>query len=514
VNLRHAGRWLTLAAALGGGCQAVSPEPIPVARPLHAAWMKQPPAPVAGTAPRSRPGVVLAKAEEPAAPATTDHTIDLGVALRLAGVDNPTINLARERVREAAAAELGARSLLLPSVNIGGNYHLHNGALQASPGFIRVVNSRSLYLGFGARALAAETVAFPGVRLFAHLGDAAYEPIAARQQTAVRRADASATNNAVLLDVATGYLELVGAEARLDVLRRAEADVTEVARLTAVYAAKGQGREGDAMRAATNAELVRRQLRRAEEDVAVASARLAGLLNFSPVDRLRTPGGPVEAFRLVPADSPLELLVEAAVRARPEVTARAVAIQQAETRRRQEQVRPLVPTISVGVSGGLFGGGSNLVDPAFGPLKGRTDFDALAVWNVQNIGFGNLALVRRADAVVGTAVADYELAVNLVRREVAEALAAAQAAALQIGQARAAVTTAEEGFRLEAERIRQGQGRPIEVLDSFNQLLDARQELVRAVVAFDIAQFRLFVAVGNNPLAEECRREFAADERG
>ena len=93
---------------------------------------------------------------------------------------------------------------------------------------------------------------------------------------------------------------------------------------------------------------------------------------------------------------------------------------------------------------------------------------------------------------------------NLVRREVSEALAAAQAAARQVGQARSAVSVAEEGFRLESERIRQGQGLPIEVLDSFNQLLDARQELVRAVVAFDVAQFRLFVAVGNNPAAGDC----------
>jgi outer membrane protein TolC len=49
-------------------------------------------------------------------------------------------------------------------------------------------------------------------------------------------------------------------------------------------------------------------------------------------------------------------------------------------------------------------------------------------------------------------------------------------------------------------RIKQGGPyRPIEVLDSFRQLLDSRQELLRAVVAFNIAQFRLFVAVGNTP---------------
>jgi hypothetical protein len=34
-------------------------------------------------------------------------------------------------------------------------------------------------------------------------------------------------------------------------------------------------------------------------------------------------------------------------------------------------------------------------------------------------------------------------------------------------------------------------------------LLDARQELVRAVVGYDVAQFRLFVAVGNTPPAAQ-----------
>ena len=82
-----------------------------------------------------------------------------------------------------------------------------------------------------------------------------------------------------------------------------------------------------------------------------------------------------------------------------------------------------------------------------------------------------------------------------------EAHAQVQAAVEQFETATAAVSVAEEGFRLEAERIEQGQGRPIEVLDSFRQLLDARLEVLRAVVAFDTAQFRLFAAVGSTPEA-------------
>jgi outer membrane protein TolC len=84
---------------------------------------------------------------------------------------------------------------------------------------------------------------------------------------------------------------------------------------------------------------------------------------------------------------------------------------------------------------------------------------------------------------------------------VSEALADARAAWQQIKFAETAVAIAEEGYRLERERIRQAQGRPIEVLDSLRQLIEARQELVRAVITFDAAQFRLFVAVGNSPAA-------------
>ena len=122
------------------------------------------------------------------------------------------------------------------------------------------------------------------------------------------------------------------------------------------------------------------------------------------------------------------------------------------------------------------------------------------LWTGQNLGLGNRACVRGAEAAVGAAVAGLGEAVNQVRREVAEALADARAAAAQVKTAEAALAAAEEGFRLEVQRIRQGPpAYPIELLDSFRQLLESRLELVRAVVAFDVAQFRLFVAMGNTP---------------
>ncbi|MCC6417285.1 MAG: TolC family protein [Gemmataceae bacterium] len=432
-------------------------------------------------------------------PPASEEPIDLEAALRLAGVDNPTINLAREQIQEALAGQLAARVLLIPSVNVGGSFRLHRGVLQDDPGFLRSPRSQSLYLGAGAGAVGAGTVAIPGVWLFAHLGDALYEPLVARQRVAVVQADAQAVRNATLLEVAATYLALAGAEARLNVLRQAAADVAEVVRVTTAFAKTGQGNLADARRATANGELIQRQVREAEGMVAAASARLARLLTLDPSSRLRTPGGFIQPFRLVAEDTDLESLVSAAVQSRPDLSARATAIEGARLQVGQEWTRPWIPLLSVGYSASGFGGGSNEVAENFGPLKGRSDLVVMAVWNVQNLGVGNCARVRQARAVVGQAVAGYAAVLNQVRREVAEAQAAAKTAVRQIEVAQAALAPAEEGFRLETERIRLGQGRPIEALDSLQQLLGARQEWIRAVIAFDTAQFQLWVALGSTP---------------
>src|SRR5262249_48031452 len=150
------------------------------------------------------------------------------------------------------------------------------------------------------------------------------------------------------------YLELVGAESRLDILRRSETDLAEIARLTAAFANPkvGRGRQADAQRAAANLDLLRRQLQQAEEDAAVASAQLCRLANLDPSVRLRTPGGNVEPFRLVPEESDPEGLIAEALRERPEVAAQSAVIGEAQTRVKQERARPWLPIVYAGYSYG------------------------------------------------------------------------------------------------------------------------------------------------------------------
>jgi outer membrane protein TolC len=60
--------------------------------------------------------------------------------------------------------------------------------------------------------------------------------------------------------------------------------------------------------------------------------------------------------------------------------------------------------------------------------------------------------------------------------------------------------TAEAGYRQDLLRIRGGQGLPIELLDSLQRLVTARQAIVAAVIGYDEAQFQLFVALGQPPM--------------
>ena len=86
-----------------------------------------------------------------------------------------------------------------------------------------------------------------------------------------------------------------------------------------------------------------------------------------------------------------------------------------------------------------------------------------------------------------------------VCREVAEALAVSVARRREVDVARRRAELAMEAFRLDLERARHLQGRVIEVLDSLNLLIAARQDLIRALVQYDQAQFQLYAAPGQTP---------------
>jgi outer membrane protein TolC len=434
-------------------------------------------------------------------PRAGEQGIDLEEALALAGAGNPTIALAREAIQASRAEQLHAQALLLPTLSAGASYDWHQGNLESGQGVIFAVERQSAYVGNGAGAIGAGTVVFPGVWITAPLAEAIFEPRAARFLVAGRQYDAQATQNAVLLEVATRYFALVGAEARLKALETSEVDIGKIVTITAAFAEEKQGRMADALRARTEALLVHAAAERMQEDVAVASAELARLLNLDPSVRLRASVEPIPLVELVDPRRSLEELVEIALTNRPEVAARSADMAVVQTRLRKEQIRPWLPVLSAGFSAGGFGGGGSQADSHFGHYSGRTDVDAGAYWSLPNFGFGILAVQRRLEAHVGQANAERLNTIDAIRQEVADAFTLVAVRRQEIDIAGRRTQTAQRSFELELTRAKNlpKDALAIEALDSARLLNAARQDYLSALIGYNQAQLQFFVSLGQSP---------------
>ncbi len=427
--------------------------------------------------------------------------VDLDTALRLAGVQNPELNLARQRVLESVALRQLAAARFLPSINPGMNYDTHTGNLQQSNGNILSVQRSALYVGGGSMAIAAGTVAIPGVFLGGNTAVMLFNYLESRQFVRQREFENLAVRNQVFLKVATAYSELIRSEGRHAVALQAREEAKAIAQLTADYAETGKGRVADANRAAT--ELQRREayIKFVEAELLTASAQLCALLNLDPSIRLHPTDAYVVPHPLVPDPIPVGELVALGLLRRPELGAQRASVIQGLLALDNARALPFSPTFYLGFSAGGFGGGSNLVRPIFGAFGGRTDFDAAAYWTIQNLGVGNVAIIRQANASLQVRRFEQLEMLNRVREEVAEAYAKTHARYAQIATNESAIKSGLLSFTQDLTRIR-ARARdvlPIELLDSFRLMAGARVDFIDAIVDYNEAQFELYVALGQPP---------------
>lgn len=151
----------------------------------------------------------------PPAPSILDpaiRPIDLNTALQLAGVQNPNLLIARQRVVEAAALRQLAAVQFLPSINLGMNYDTHTGVVQQSNGNILSVNRSAVYVGAGANAVAAGTVNIPGVVLSGNVATVVYGYLASKQVVRQREFASLAVRNQAFLQTTLAYCALMRGE--------------------------------------------------------------------------------------------------------------------------------------------------------------------------------------------------------------------------------------------------------------------------------------------------------------
>ncbi|WP_417386195.1 TolC family protein [Gimesia sp.] len=426
---------------------------------------------------------------------TAEETLRLNLptALSMIGGEHPVVGFAQWRVQEAYARLDQANVLWLPSIQPGFSFDRHDGNLQPSDGSIVDVNRNSFQYGLGAGATGAGTTPVPGLVARFHLADAIFQPEIAEKTAWARGHAVDSALNEQLFKVASAYLELLESEQNLRILEETRNHTSGLAKLTHDYAATGQGLQADADRMKTELTLDQNRVVTGRERIALASARLSETLSIDSGQLIQPLDFTVVPLELVNPELDKGTLISTGLANRPELKEAQTLVAVACEQYKRQKYAPFIPSVLLGFSTGGFGGG---LSDSLSDVGGRYDFDALVTWEIRNLGFGEGAARRETQAQIEQAKFQQIKMLDQVAREISEAQTQVKHRAESIRITRNGIKAAEESYQRNLSRIRDGQGLPIEVLQSVRALESARRAYLTAVVQYNQAQFRLQWALG------------------
>ncbi len=419
--------------------------------------------------------------------------INLPTALAMIGGQHPVVGFARWRVQEAYAQLDRAKIMWLPSIQSGFNYRRRDGNYQDVQGSIVDVNLNSFNYGLGAGAVGAGSPTQPGIVARFHLADALFLPQAAEKTAWARQHAASATLNQQLLNGGIAYIDLLEAYQDLEIISETVVRTSDLAKITRDYAEAGQGLKSDADRTATELALLQTRQLAAHERQLVASTRLARALSIPMSSALLPQDTTVVPLDMLQQSTEESSLIATGLSVRPELKESQALVAAACEAYKREKYAPFVPSVLLGFSTTSFGGGLGNNADNFG---GRYDIDAMMVWEMRNLGFGEGAARRERSAQVQQATFAKLRIMDQVAQEVAEANVQVGIRRQQLEMAQTAITSARESYQRNVDRIRDGQGLPIEVLQAIQALETSQRAYLNAVANYNRAQLQLQWALG------------------
>jgi len=419
--------------------------------------------------------------------------INLPTALAMIGGQHPIVGFAQWRVQEAYAQLDRAKVMWLPSIQTGFNYRRRDGNYQAVDGEIVDVNLNSMNYGLGAGAVAAGSPTRPGIVAEFHLADALFLPKAAERTAWARGHAAAATLNQQMLNGAVAYIDLLEAHQDYEIISEAVNRTADLATLTEDFAEAGEGLRSDADRTATELSLLQTRQLAARERQLVASTRLARALSI-PMTSTLLPQDPIAVpIEMVSPVSDEPTLIAAGLASRPELKESQALVAAACEAYKREKYAPFVPSVLLGFSTTSFGGGLGSNAENF---SGRYDIDAMMVWEMRNLGFGEAAARRERSSQIQQATFAKLAIMDRVAQEVAESYVQVGLRKRQVETAQTAIGRARDSYQRNFDRIRDGQGLPIEVLQAIQALEASQRAYLRSVADYNRSQLQLQWALG------------------
>ncbi len=427
--------------------------------------------------------------------------ITLATALKLADARPLIVAAAQAKVWVAEGELTRAKVLWLPDLNIGFDYIRHDGG---GPDFNKgIMTAPSTNFFYGGAGLWGNQLGFIPT------ADAIYQPLAARQVLNSRHWEIQSAKNDALLETADAYFMVhLYRGLYASMLYTIERGHELVDRLERQSRDLVQRFEVD--RARNMVADLQQQSVSARENWRVQSARLTKVLRLDP----RAVVEPLEhdhlQISLIDPGRELDDLMSVALTNRPEIASRQALVRAAEVNVRLEKARPFIPMVSITgfqtpfemLQGGIFGLGPNT---SLNQWTGRADIGLQPLLQWQNLGLGNLALIKSQRGMESLAIIDLFEQQDRVAEEVNQAHARLQSAAVRVYQAERALRTGIITLNGTIEGLshttRFGDvlvliTRPQEAVYALQLLMQAFEEYFTTVADYNRAQFELFHALG------------------
>jgi outer membrane protein len=400
-------------------------------------------------------------------------------ALVQAYQNNPSLNAQRASLRVTDEAVPQALSGYRPKVSITGNggYNAVNSTSQFPVG--GVLTTTPYYENFASRqatATVSQTL-FNGFQTANRARQAESQVDAARETLRV-------TEQQVLLDTATAYMNLLRDEAILDLNRRNVEVLTEQLKQTRDRFNVGEVTRTDVAQAESRLAAGRSALLGAQSNYVTSQANYRRVIGVDP-GRL-APGSPVD--RLSPTTLPKAIAQGQAQS--PSVLAAAYGVDVAALAVKVSE-GALYPTLQV--VGTAMGGQY----PQYEVLK-QTNLSVVGQLSIPIYqGGAEYSAIRQSKETLGQQRLNLDVNRDQARATVVQSWGQLDAAKAQIEATTAQVNAAEIALNGVREEARVGQRTTLDVLNAQQELVNARVALVTAQHDRVVASYTLLAAVGN-----------------
>jgi outer membrane protein TolC len=421
--------------------------------------------------------------------------------LRLSDARPLIVAAAQARVWVAEAELTQAKVLWLPDLNIGFDYIRHDGG---GPDFNKgIMTAPSTNFFYGGVGLWGNDLGI------IHTADAIYQPLVARQALNASHWDLQTAKNDAVLQTADAYFRVHQSRGMYTgALYTVERGRDLVNRIAALSADLAQPFEVD--RARNMLADLEQQAVAARQQWRVQSARLTRVLRLDPRVMVEPLEHDYTQITLIDPGREFDDLMPIALTNRPEIASKRAMIAAAETNVRLEKARPLIPVLAINgfqtpfemIQAGIFGFGPN---SSMNQWRGRADVSLQPLFQLQNVGLGNLAQIKAARGMESLAIIDLFDAQDKVVEEVNTAHADLQSAAVRVYQAERALRTGIITFNGTVEGLEQTSRfgdllvlitRPQEAVYALQLLKRAFDEYFTTVAEYNRAQFEMFHALG------------------